>query len=378
MIIRKCVKNEIDKIVKVADKAFAPDRKLDFTFKTSMPRIYNNDNKDFSNIHFVAENENGDLVGVVGNLIDTIKIKDKSYKFSRIGTVGVISEERGKGYMKNLMQAVNDENVKEKIIFSVLCGKRDRYKNYGYERSGLTCYYTFDKDQAKYFKNAFEVSFRLYKNTDLTDLYNIYLEKEKFILRDKQDFEIMLNNAKVKLFTLWKNDKIIGYFALKGSSIVEINVTDEKYIESILHMILADEATIIFNVNQYNSKTIQIVGNNLRKELCRQLDKFAEYKSLNDEISIKVYDFEKFMEMLFELNDNHLNNIKEIYKIGNKIYEFNFEDGTFNLNITNEEFLYEFPNEQSFIRFALGNDLLFDKISKLFPMAFDINIVDNF
>ena len=117
MIIRKCVENEIYKIIEVADKAFAPDRKPNFTFKTDMPKIYNNGNKDFSDIHFVIENKNGDFMGVVGNLIDTIKVKDKSYKFSRIGTVGVVPEVRGKGNMKKLMQAVDDENVKEKVIF---------------------------------------------------------------------------------------------------------------------------------------------------------------------------------------------------------------------------------------------------------------------
>lgn len=281
--------------------------------------------------------------------------------------------------MVRLMQAVNDENINKKVVFSVLCGKRNRYKNYGYERSGLTCYYTFDKYQEKYLKNDYKVSYRPFKKDDLDVLYKIYLQKEKFVLRNIEEFEIILNNHNTKLFTLVSSNVIIGYFAIKNSTIMELNIENEKYVESVLYSILSNNK-INFNINKYNSRTIQIAVNNLNIELCEELDKFAEYKTFIDELSIKVYDFESFIRLLFDLNRKQKSFIKctEVYKVGDKIYKFKYNKGDLTLNQTKQKFLYAFDDEQSFIRFALGNDLMFNKISKLFPLLFDINALDNF
>lgn len=67
MIVRKCKKNEIEKIVEVANKSFQQDREAGFSFKKSKPVIYSNKNRDYSNIHFVIEDKKGEFLGVIGN-----------------------------------------------------------------------------------------------------------------------------------------------------------------------------------------------------------------------------------------------------------------------------------------------------------------------
>ena len=378
MELKKCQNADKQKIIDVVNKSFAPDRKEGFTIKTSVPQIYDNKNFDFSGIHFVIEDNNKQFVAVVGNLISDICINDKIYKFSRIGSVGTIPSYRGKGCMKQLMSAVNEENVEKKVVFSMLCGKRNRYKNFGYERASLSCYYTFDKDQKRYLNNIHNIFIREFNKGDLDFIYDIYKQNQKFVLRDKENFEVHLNNFKNKLYSIVENDTIVGYISVKGSTIKEINLSDNKYLESSISFALNSDI-IDFDINQYNNQTIQVCASILNRNQCIEFNKIAEYKSLVEEYSFKVYDLKQFIEMLFLVNKDNkeLQDFEEIYKIDDKIYKFAIKKKQlYILQIKNEEYLRSFKNNGEFISFVMGSELYNN--SKIFPLYFDLNAIDNF
>ena len=115
----------------------------------------------------------------------------------------------------------NYMSFKEKVVFSMLCGKRNRYKNFGYERASLSCYYTFDKDQKRYLNNIYNIFIREFNKGDLDFIYDIYKQNQKFVLREKENFELHLNNFKNKLYSIVENDTIVGYISVKGSTIKE-------------------------------------------------------------------------------------------------------------------------------------------------------------
>lgn len=376
MNIRKCKAGEIEKIIDVADKSFKPDRSEGFTFKNSLPQIYDNPNWDYSENHFVAENKDNKFVSVVGNLIDEIKVKDKPFKFSRIGTVGTLPDYRGQRLMKQLMAETDKENQDKEVVFSVLCGKRNRYNNFGYERAGWTCCYTFDKDQQRYLQNFYHLSIKPFEKSELDEIYEVYKQNQKFILRSKEDFQLCLNNKNKKLYTFIADNQIVGYCSIKGFTVCEINLSQSKFVESAMACLLSSEA-IEFSVNKYNDSTISVCANLLNIDQRKEFDKIAEYKTLVEEKSFKIYNLEKFIEMLFLINEKDATNCEENYNVENKIYKFKIQDKKLEILPTFDTPLRTFKTKEDFIRFVLGSKEL-NINSKIFPLYFDLNSVDNF
>ena len=177
MSVRKCHEGEIEKILEVANGSFIPDRDENFTFVNSVSYIYNNPNYDYSDSHFVVE-ENDKMIALGANLINELNIDGNNYKMSRVGTIGTLPEYRNRGYMRQVMNSIEEENINNDVVFSLLYGKRERYRHYGYEKACLFANYIFFKDQVKYFNNEYNVCIREYKETDLDEIYSIYLDNK--------------------------------------------------------------------------------------------------------------------------------------------------------------------------------------------------------
>ncbi len=376
MFIKKCEESDFQTIIKIADKAFKPERVAGFSFKKSKPQIYNNPNKNYANIHFLAYNDKNQPVAVVGNLIDKIIINKNPYKFSRLGTVGTIPDYRGQSYMKSLMSATNQEDLENEVVFSVLTGNRERYNHYKYERIGLTANYEFNKNQTKYLKHNQNISIKPFKEEFLETIYNIYRKNELFVLRDIFEFKLSLNNSHTKLYAICDSDKIVGYFAIKNRSIIEINVTSSKYIEPTICQILLDEKI----TTKEHNYTIKIIETLLHKHNCYIFDKLADFKTLSEHMCLKIYNFEKFVEMIVYLNnlENPLKSFSETYEVEGQIYTFDFDGNIFKMSKSKKHPLCSFETKEEFVRFMLGNELLYNNISEVFPLAFDINIADRF
>lgn len=376
MIIRKCVNGEISKILKVANAAFKPDRPKGYNFRNSVPHIYNNKKIDYSNIHFVAENDKKEFVAIGGNLIQTIQLKNEEYKFSFIGTIGTLPNYRHQGLMSQIVQEINNENINESVVFSILNGKRNRYQNFGYEHAGFQCLYTIDKQQENYLTKNKDISIKKFKNKDLDAIYQIYTDNQKFTLRSKDNFVIYLNNHKNKLYTIFNKTTVIGYLAIKGSTITEINLNDNNYLENILANILTKNL-VQYETNNHNDKYILVSVNRLNNSIIQAFDKLADSKQLTEKYSFKVYDLIRFIKILYAVNSNTPNNIEETYKVENKIYKFEIKNKRLSIKETTDKPQLKFESQADFIRFVMGNTDI-NNYSSIFPLFFDINICDNF
>lgn len=378
MNLRKCKRGEINKIVEVADKSFATDRPKGYTFKNSMAKIYDNKNLDYSESHFVIECDK-QIVSLAGNLLNDINVYGNIYKFSRVGTVCTLPEYRNTGCMKKLMGAIDQENIKNNVVFSMLTGSRNRYKHFGYDRAGVTCSYIFTKHQQIYLNGLFDINIKPYKSTDLDEVYKIYLLNQKFIIREKCNFEIHLNNPKYKLYTIFSNNKIVGYFSARLGEIVEIALSSTDYLESVIKNILSKDI-VEYNTDSHNEKFLKVFVNLLNKQQCKVLDNIAEYKTASENVSIKVYNLAKFIEMLYLIGKNRENveNLSENYKIAKNVYKFIVNNKKVSVLKTEENYLAEFADQTSFVRYIVSP---FDNCnikSKIFPLIFDLNIADHF
>lgn len=362
MEIRKARINESNKIIEVANKVFGID------FRKFMPKVYTKD--DFYKYHFVSL-INDEIVGLSGNLINKIKVNNKEYKYSFIGTVSTLEDYRYKGVMKNIMQEIDKENIENDIVFSMLTGLRKRYSYYGYEKATQRFNYEISEYEIHLLNIKEGVTIKEYDESLLDEYYKIYLDNQILNLRSKEDFFLSILKEGVSLFSIYYKDELKGYFAysISENNIIEIYSYDVSLYESVIKLL----------IDKFNLKGLSISINPLDKENILELDKISEERIITDYTHIKIYKTLEFIELLVNINlkIRKINDLNEIYKIDDEIIEINIKDNFVEVKRVNKEYKREFT-KQEFIRFALGFNNLYFNESNLFPLLFDINEADLF
>ena len=367
--VRKARKGELEKIIDTANKSFIPVRYPGFDFKERMPKIYAK-NEDLSDIHFVVEEDNK-FKAVAGNLINKLTLNDKEYPYSIVGTVSTLPSESNKGYMALLMKEIEKENIEKEVVFSMLTGKRQRYVTYGYERSGSRIVYTLNNHYFKFHNVEEEIEVREHTKEDVPSLYEIYKNNQPIILRNEEDFIIDLRISNSTIYTLLKNNKIIGYFALGDALKVihELSLVDNDDISRVSKAIL----------KYLNKDSIDVLVNPLNIKLMKALELISEEKIVIEEIMFKVYKMIPFIEMCLELNKDIKNFIScsEVYKVEDQIIKISVEGHSYKVEETKEEYLKEFTNRE-FVDYMLSITNYYHNESKIFPLALDFNEGDMF
>lgn len=367
--VRRGKKGELEEIIDVANKSFAPVRYEGFDFKERMPKIYAA-NIDYSDMHFVVLDDNK-MKAISGNLINTLSLNNQKYLYSIVGTVSTLPEESNKGYMALLMKAMDDENIEKDIVFSMLTGKRQRYNRYGYERSGQRINYTIDSHYYKHNLVEGTLLIRPFIESDLDSIFEIYLFSQPIILRKKEEFILDLRISNSTIYTILEEEKIIGYFAIGDSveTIHEISLLDLRKLPLVMKEVLK-----VLNKNE-----IGVLANPLDIKLNNALEIIAESKFVEEEIMWKVYKWIPFIEMCLELNRNNkvFVDTREVYKVEDLIIEICVENNKFSVNKTNKKPDREFSNLE-FVRFVIGNTAHYKNTSLIFPLALDFNEGDMF
>ncbi len=369
VIVRKAHLGELKEIIDVANKSFVPVRYKGFDFKERMPKIYAA-NKDYSDIHYVLL-EDGKMKAVAGNLLKRICINNEEYPYSIIGTVSTLPNESNKGYMALLMKEIDCENKDKQVVFSMLTGKRQRYNHYGYERSGTRIFYEINTHYYKHNSIEGKLEIRPFINSDLDEIFEIYLSNQPIILRDKDSFILDLRISNSTIYTIIDKEEIIGYFAIGDSLkfIHELSIKDMGKISLVMKEIL----------NTLKKEEIDVLVSPLNIQLSQALEEIAESKRVEEEIMWKVYKWIPFIEMCLELNKKNkvFVNTCEVYKVNNLVLEIIVENNTFKVRETTKDYIREF-SDLEFIRFIIGNTTSYKNTSLIFPLALDFNEADLF
>ena len=367
--VRKARKGELEKIIDTANKSFIPVRYPGFDFKERMPKIYAK-NEDLSDIHFVVEEDNK-FKAVAGNLINKLTLNDKEYPYSIVGTVSTLPSESNKGYMALMMKEIDKENIEKGIVFSMLTGKRQRYIHHGYDRSGSRIIYDITSHYYKHNNVEGNVYIRNYEERDLDIIYEIYKNNQPIIVRNKEEFIIDLRISNSTIYTLLKNNEIIGYFALGDALKVihELSLVDNDDISGVSKAIL----------KYLNKDSIDVLVNPLNIKLMKALELISEEKIVIEEIMFKVYKMIPFIEMCLELNKDVKNFIScsEVYKVEDQIIKISVEGHSYKVEETKEEYLKEFTSRE-FVDYMLSITNYYHNESKIFPLALDFNEGDMF
>ena len=363
--IEKANLGEIENIIKVANKSFRPirDRKFDFHF--AVPFVYSS-KKDYSEIHHVAR-EDEKIVSLVGNLIRTIDIGSKSFKYSNVGTVCTLPKYRGNGYMKKIMKKVEQENIDEKVIFSILTGNRKRYNHFGYESSGFKFEYTFEPDIVRYIKSEKVIDLANVESEDYDKLFELYKKQSLFCLREKEEFSKYFLDRRVTLKKIIFEEKIVGYFAEKKGKIIELIISDTRLITPlIIKLFESPVESITFSINP------------LRKKYIEYFEKVSCKKQMVESNIYKIYDPKAFIEMLLEINKNivKLPDCTTCIKVDEEVIKVVIKDGEYTVKNSTQAPQEEFT-KSTFVRFCMSITP-YDHTPRIFPLLFDIDSLDMF
>jgi len=212
--------SEYEEVVAKADKAFGHTPEENF-FKTIQPKLYRT--ADTMNEHYLVR-EDGDIAGLLCAYTADMDVLGKKLKSCGIGTVCVLSEYRGKGYMKGLMQYAYDRMKDLGVDFAILGGRRQRYEYFGYTLAGTNLCAYFRRQNAEYLygKDAcfgYEFSDVSREDTETLDkMYELYMKKPVKVLRHKHKFYDTLCGGNVRPVVITKNGEFFGYSHLNSDN----------------------------------------------------------------------------------------------------------------------------------------------------------------
>jgi predicted acetyltransferase len=117
-------------------------------FEKILPRLYRPTDEHMRQNLVVRDN--GKIRALVGLYPSEMVAGDIVLKLGGIGAVSCHPNDRGRGWMKLLMDRCMEEMAQERYDLSWLIGLRQRYMNFGYEKAGAMLEYRVNKSNLKH------------------------------------------------------------------------------------------------------------------------------------------------------------------------------------------------------------------------------------
>lgn len=370
MIITYGIK-DLQRILNIVNPSFGAVREEGFDFREIMPKAYS-DGADLLKYHYIASDGDVD-VATAGNIPMQINVGKSSYQCSFLGSVATLPKYEGKGYMRTLMQNIEQDDIAFGKDFSLLTGARGRYARYGYTKVYSGYSFTFGEYYFKHTPKNQDITIREY-NGEIDALYNIYTATQPLLLRIKDDILQCLEMSRSKVRLIEHKGNIVGYYAFctrKKVYLPEFAITDYSLAPSVMREIFDFEKVASFSV----------WVNPLDTKLAGVLDAVCEDACLQDELQIRVYNLCAFIKMLVELNVEKgiisgENATDSVVVDGNR-YDISIENSLVcvDCNRVDEQGL----SVNEFLRSAINKPLTCLKKTKgIFPLAFGISLPDCF
>ncbi len=201
-------------------------------FKKLLPKLYKYEYEPAVSSYVAVEN--GKLKSAIGAFDHNISVCGSVIKTRGIGNVAVHPYDRGKGYMKKLMNMALDDMEREGVALSVLGGRRQRYNFFSYDKLGQAVSMSFNSDN---FRHVFgkdrkhAIVFKTLKESDKETISRIKELSEShqfYAIRENDKYFEILSSWQQNAYVAFDNDEFVGYAIGKGSDINELIVRDES------------------------------------------------------------------------------------------------------------------------------------------------------
>lgn len=308
----------------VFSKAYAPTH-----FGKMLPLLYQPTDEHMK--HNFAIRENGRIRGIVGLFPAKVKVGNETLNLGGIGGVSAHPDDRGKGWMKLLMNRAIEEMKATDTDLSFLIGLRQRYQYFGYEKAGTLLEYKVSQTNVRHFFNDHSDGHPLQlipiRSGDLS-----YIKKAKS-LHDRQpiycerplkDFWLyLLSGNTMPWIALQSDGKAVGYL-----------VTNEK--KDRITEIFADDNAVFSEMirSWFLQQSIDQSSFFLapwQNDYARFLGKIAEEFCFTDNGNWRIYNWEKVVKSLLNVKNESCNLLNGSLLIGIKDY------GTLKITVQNKE-----------------------------------------
>lgn len=278
----KATASDYEEVVAIADKAFGHSPEENF-FKKLQPKLYKND--DTMGCHTLVK-EDGKIAGLMCVYNADIEIFGTTLKTGGVGTVCVLPEYRGRGYMKELMHLAQKQMEDDKVDLAILGGIRRRYEYFGYTVAGINLSALFRKIDAGYMygKDAYfgyEFSDIAEDDKDTLDkLYELYMRKPVKVLRPRHKFFDNLCGNGARPVAITKKGELCGYIYLNYGDMGagEIELYDFSELGHVLNDLMVcykTESITIGFVECFNKEKSDFLINNGGLYDIHSINKFA-------------------------------------------------------------------------------------------------------
>ena len=321
------------KLIAFLDEVFfiddEPETKRDFI--SILPKIYHDEYRPAYN-NFVVQDENGDFRAAVGNFNIDLDVCGEKIKACCIGNVAVGLKYRSMGYMVDLMEMSVEEMMKNGTDLAYLGGQRQRYGYFGFEASGISYNFEFNKKTAKHIFGGRKSNLRAEKlqENDTAAIEKIDELYQKNVIkasRPHKDYYRIVTSWRHNPYVVYDGEEFAGYFFIDYGYgwVSECAVTKPEYYGDLALAALevSGKECIRFNASPFdkmkhgfftvNSENISVGGCesllvlNYEKVLKAYLKTKASYTSLADgELKVLIHGKKADEKLRIEVKNNEV------------------------------------------------------------------------
>jgi predicted N-acetyltransferase YhbS len=270
---------------------FDPDR----DFPMLLPQIYRPTDNLMKAIYAIRRD--GRIVSAVGVHPREWQVGDTTLKLAGIGGVSTLSEYRGQGLMKALMDRCVSDMKAEGYHLSWLGGQRQRYQYFGYEKCGNVYQIGLRRTNFRHASRElrdihFEAMGEVY--TDRIEAAKSFHEaKPMHVHRSQEDFVLYLLSGYCEPWVvLDAEDNVIGYLTTTSEANGIREIASENT-ETSLDILLAWSNRI--------DKGLHVTVQPDDLALSRALGKIAEQVSVSTSGNWQVYDWATTLQALMQV-----------------------------------------------------------------------------
>lgn len=296
------------KLIAFLDEVFFidddPQTKRDFI--SILPKIYHDEYRPAYN-NFVVQDEDGEFRAAVGNFYVNLDVAGNKIKACCIGNVAVGVKYRSMGYMVDLMKMSVEDMIENSTDIAYLGGQRQRYGYFGFETSGVSYNFEFNKKTAKHIYGGRKSILRAEKlaENDTETIRKIDELYQKNIIkasRPIKDYYRIITSWRHTPYVVYDGDEFAGYFLMgyDYNWISECAVTKPGYYPelALAALEISGKESVRFNASPFdtekhgyfteNSENISVGGCesllvlNYEKVLLAYLKAKAAYTTLAD------------------------------------------------------------------------------------------------
>ena len=301
MEIRKLKKENYEELISLLNLVFSKQNNCEMDFEKELPNMCIQDDIHMAkHIGLFVKNK---LVSVVGVYPLPTMILDNKINFCTVGNVATHPDYEGYGYMNMLLNKAMEIVKEDNYDICRLGGDRARYLRFGFELCGRNySYYITTKNAKKSMLSSYG------QDTTVTEILptdekslsfarKIYHQNKVSVLRND-------NGVMYRVMTAWKNtpylviknDEPIGYFTLtpdKKTVSEAYAIDNQSYLDTVVA--ISNYLNDDFSITLYEHDI----------DLLRELNKCAEYMSIQIPSNFNVVNFEKVVDAYIKLKESY-------------------------------------------------------------------------